>query len=119
MIEEKVAGQEVVATPEPYIAPAVDIMEALKKSLAQTRKPPKPAEEIARKTQVEAPVSKKRPRQAGPFMSFWIFTAAPFPAESLTAREIYSRRMKDRGAGSGGTAECPCAGETPWLAQKN
>jgi len=39
MIEAKIAGQKVVATPEAHVAPVIDIMEALKKSLADKRKP--------------------------------------------------------------------------------
>ena len=39
MIEAKIEGQKVVETPEPHIAPVIDIMEALKKSLAEKRKP--------------------------------------------------------------------------------
>ena len=39
MIEAKVAGHKVVATPTAHIAPVIDIMEALKKSLAQQKKP--------------------------------------------------------------------------------
>src|SRR5208337_3058961 len=39
MIEAKVAGHKVVATPETHVAPVIDIMEALKKSLAEKRKP--------------------------------------------------------------------------------
>lgn len=35
MIEAKRAGREVAATPEPHRAPVIDLMEALKKSLAQ------------------------------------------------------------------------------------
>ena len=46
MIEAKIEGHTVVATPETHIAPVIDIMEALKKSL-DMRKPPKVAEEIA------------------------------------------------------------------------
>src|ERR1700693_1344064 len=42
MIEAKVEGHKVVETPEPHIAPVIDIMEALKKSL-EARKPPKTA----------------------------------------------------------------------------
>src|ERR1700678_4556707 len=42
MIEAKVEGHKVVETPEPHIAPVIDIMEALKKSL-ESRKPPKTA----------------------------------------------------------------------------
>ena len=43
MIEAKVAGQKIVETPEPHIAPVIDIMEALKKSLEQKKKPPQSA----------------------------------------------------------------------------
>jgi len=42
MIEARVEGQSVVETPEAHIAPVIDIMEALKKSL-EARKPPKTA----------------------------------------------------------------------------
>ncbi|MBZ5593083.1 MAG: Ku protein [Acidobacteriia bacterium] len=39
MIQAKLEGQQVVATPMPHIAPVIDIMEALKKSLAEQKKP--------------------------------------------------------------------------------
>jgi DNA end-binding protein Ku len=39
MIEAKIEGKKVVETPEAHIAPVIDIMEALKKSLAEKRKP--------------------------------------------------------------------------------
>ena len=39
MIQAKLEGQQVVATPTPHIAPVIDIMEALKKSLAEQKKP--------------------------------------------------------------------------------
>jgi non-homologous end joining protein Ku len=39
MIEAKKQGQEVVATPEPQQAKVVDILEALKASLAMAKKP--------------------------------------------------------------------------------
>jgi DNA end-binding protein Ku len=42
MIEAKVEGHKVVETPQPHVAPVIDIMEALKKSL-ELRKPPKSA----------------------------------------------------------------------------
>jgi DNA end-binding protein Ku len=47
MIEAKKAGQKVVATPEPHVAPVIDIMEALKKSLAEKRKPASVATAVA------------------------------------------------------------------------
>ena len=39
MIEAKKEGQNVVETPEPHMAPVIDIMEALKRSLAEKKKP--------------------------------------------------------------------------------
>ena len=39
MIEDKIEGRNVVETPPEHFAPVIDIMEALKKSLAQKRKP--------------------------------------------------------------------------------
>jgi DNA end-binding protein Ku len=39
MIEAKIEGRNVVATPTAHIAPVIDIMEALKKSLAEKKKP--------------------------------------------------------------------------------
>jgi DNA end-binding protein Ku len=46
MIEAKIEGHRVVETPEPHIAPVIDIMEALKKSL-EMRKPPTVAHDAA------------------------------------------------------------------------
>jgi len=70
MIQAKLEGQQVVATPAAHIAPVIDIMEALKRSLAEQKKPIASAtaavaeadgEEVA-----EQPASKKRRRsQAG------------------------------------------------------
>ena len=42
MIEAKIEGQAIVETPEAHVAPVIDIMEALKKSL-EARKPPQVA----------------------------------------------------------------------------
>src|SRR5438477_3558373 len=39
MIESKIEGKKVVAAPSEHVAPVIDIMEALKKSLAEKRKP--------------------------------------------------------------------------------
>jgi DNA end-binding protein Ku len=39
MIEAKIEGRKVVETPVSHIAPVIDIMEALKKSLAEKKKP--------------------------------------------------------------------------------
>jgi DNA end-binding protein Ku len=43
MIEAKVEGRKVVATPAAHVAPVIDIMEALKRSLAEKRKPARSA----------------------------------------------------------------------------
>ena len=45
MIQAKIDGNSIVETPETHIAPVIDIMEALKRSL-EMRKPPAMAEEI-------------------------------------------------------------------------
>jgi non-homologous end joining protein Ku len=48
MIQAKVEGQEIVAPPATQeLAPVIDIMEALKSSLAALKKPPTPAVESA------------------------------------------------------------------------
>src|SRR3954452_13005902 len=44
MIEAKIEGKKVVAAPSEHTAPVIDIMEALKKSLAEKRKPAAVAE---------------------------------------------------------------------------
>lgn len=59
MIEARIEGRAVVETPEPSMAPVIDIMEALKKSL-EMRKPPKKAEEAAPAAVAEAAPVKKR-----------------------------------------------------------
>jgi len=52
MIEAKIAGQEVVAPPqEQELAPVIDIMEALKSSLAALKKPPTEVTEITSATE--------------------------------------------------------------------
>jgi DNA end-binding protein Ku len=52
MIEARVEGHKVVETPEAHIAPVIDIMEALKKSL-EARKPPATATAAARSSEDE------------------------------------------------------------------
>src|SRR5215471_12167387 len=68
LIEAKIEGKKVVETPAEHVAPVIDIMEALKKSLAEKRKPalvetaasaPGP---VAVATEEEAP--KKRTRKS-------------------------------------------------------
>lgn len=58
MIEAKRAGREVAATPEPHRAPVIDLMEALKKSLAQ-REGATPKKAPARAVTAEAVPEKK------------------------------------------------------------
>jgi DNA end-binding protein Ku len=68
MIEAKIDGRKVVATPETHIAPVIDIMEALKKSLAEKRKPASAATAAAvagHAEMAEAPKKKARRSQAG------------------------------------------------------
>ncbi len=68
MIEAKVEGRKVVETPAPHVAPVIDIMEALKKSLAEKRKPVKVATTAAGAAEAEEvpaePVAKKRTRRS-------------------------------------------------------
>jgi DNA end-binding protein Ku len=70
MIQAKLEGQQVVATPAPHIAPVIDIMEALKKSLAEQKKPIASATAAVAEAEgeevEEQPAAKKRRRsQAG------------------------------------------------------
>jgi non-homologous end joining protein Ku len=56
----------VVATPETHVAPVIDIMEALKKSLAEKRKPATVATAVAGAATEETPEAaapKKRARK--------------------------------------------------------
>lgn len=67
MIEAKIEGKKVVETPEPHIAPVIDIMEALKRSLAEKKKPVQVATASAGETEEETPaetVAKKRARRS-------------------------------------------------------
>jgi DNA end-binding protein Ku len=66
MIEAKIEGRKVVATPETHIAPVIDIMEALKKSIAEKRKPASAATAVAAHEELaEAPKKKVRKSRAG------------------------------------------------------
>ena len=69
MIEAKVEGRKVVATPAAHVAPVIDIMEALKKSLAEKRKPAQQATASAGATEEETATEaeaapKKRTRKS-------------------------------------------------------
>jgi len=67
MIEDKIEGKKVVETPAEHIAPVIDIMEALKKSLAEKRKPAQVATAVAAAGQEETAVEetpKKRARKS-------------------------------------------------------
>jgi DNA end-binding protein Ku len=66
MIEDKIEGKKVVETPAEHVAPVIDIMEALKRSLAEKRKPVKLATASAAAGREEAPMEaapKKRARR--------------------------------------------------------
>jgi len=61
MIADKIEGKKVVATPAPHVAPVIDIMEALKKSLAEKRKPARAATTAAGQPEqaLEQPAARK------------------------------------------------------------
>jgi DNA end-binding protein Ku len=70
MIDAKIQGHKVVETPAPHVAPVIDIMDALKKSL-EHRKPPRTAtasagssEEETAETVAEQPKRKRAARKA-------------------------------------------------------
>ncbi|MCU1327686.1 MAG: Ku domain protein [Bryobacterales bacterium] len=63
MIQAKIDGQAVVETPETRIAPVIDIMEALKRSL-EMRKPPAVAHAAAGENEEVASEKPKRARKA-------------------------------------------------------
>jgi DNA end-binding protein Ku len=64
MIEAKIEGKNVVATPAPQVAPVIDIMEALKRSLAEKKKPAMTATAAAPQEDAGA-APKKRVRKSG------------------------------------------------------
>src|SRR3954471_16201293 len=68
MIEAKIEGKNVVATPSDHVAPVIDIMEALKKSLAEKRKPAQAATALESEEEeaiAEAPKKRARKSKAG------------------------------------------------------
>jgi len=69
MIEAKIEGKKVVETPAAHVAPVIDIMEALKKSLAEKKKPPMVAtaaagQEEESEAAAEEAAPKKRTRRS-------------------------------------------------------
>jgi DNA end-binding protein Ku len=67
MIEAKIEGKKVVAAPAEHIAPVIDIMEALKRSLAEKRKPAQAATTAAARQSEAQPAEvtpKKRVRKS-------------------------------------------------------
>jgi DNA end-binding protein Ku len=66
MIEAKLKGQEVTEVTQPHMAPVIDLMEALKKSLAEKQAPAQ-AQVAAKKPPVRAvepvPIAEKKPRK--------------------------------------------------------
>src|SRR3954451_5458099 len=69
LIEAKIEGKKVVETPSEHVAPVIDIMEALKRSLAEKRKPAKAATAVASEEEEQAPLQlveppKKRARKS-------------------------------------------------------
>jgi DNA end-binding protein Ku len=66
MIEAKVQGHKIVETPSPHVAPVVDIMEALRRSLAEKRRPAQAATSASGQEApaAEAPARKRARRKA-------------------------------------------------------
>lgn len=60
MIKAKVEGNRVVETPTTHFAPVIDIMEALKKSLEQKKKPAGQAQTASSASEDNLPATKKR-----------------------------------------------------------
>jgi len=68
MIEDKIEGKKVVAAPSEHVAPVIDIMEALKRSLAEKRKPAQAATAAASEEEeaiAEAPKKRVRKSKVG------------------------------------------------------
>lgn len=66
MIQAKLKGQEVAAAPHPRLAPVIDLMEALKKSLAEKQAPTGVKKPLVRAIPAAVPAEKKaRKKSAG------------------------------------------------------
>ena len=64
MIQAKLKGQEVTEVAQPHMAPVIDLMEALKKSLAEKKAPPAAEPEQQPAKPAAAAVGKKPPARA-------------------------------------------------------
>ena len=64
MIQAKLKGQEVTEVAQPHMAPVIDLMEALKKSLAEKKAPPAAQEQTAKTAAAAAAAGKKPPARA-------------------------------------------------------
>jgi DNA end-binding protein Ku len=64
MIEAKIEGRKVVAAPSEHVAPVIDIMEALKKSLAEKRKPAQVATATAASAEATQDEQQEAPSEA-------------------------------------------------------
>jgi DNA end-binding protein Ku len=65
MIQTKIQGQKVVEAPEPHIAPVIDIMEALKRTLEIKRKPVQAASEAGGAEEAIAEEASPKKKRAG------------------------------------------------------
>ena len=65
MIQNKIDGQKVVEAPEPHVAPVIDIMEALKRTLEIRKKPVQAASEAGGLEEAAAPMEETKKRRAG------------------------------------------------------
>jgi DNA end-binding protein Ku len=64
MIAAKLQGQEIAVTPPPHLAPVIDLMDALKKSLAEQHSPTAVKAVAAKTGPVAVPPAKKPPARA-------------------------------------------------------
>ena len=65
MIQTKIQGQKVVEAPEPHVAPVIDIMEALKRTLEIRKKPVQAASEAGGADEAVAEEASPKKKRAG------------------------------------------------------
>jgi len=65
MIQTKIQGQKVVEAPEPHVAPVIDIMEALKRTLEIKKKPVQVASEASGAEDAVAEAASPKKKRAG------------------------------------------------------